>query len=184
MCFLTRRGAGITGNKTHFLKEKKMWAKGTFSFPEENDRRGLAPYGEGLGNIYTFLRGVWEHRWMFLVFAIFHLDYIPDLWAKRLFFEKTRVFLKGTLKVTMSAILTSFFMFWLNSSSPMGVGEMVCGTFLKHLGRPKLLWRNFCSWTSRPVINPGFMVILVLLKGMLRLLPLIDRVNNFNFWLA
>ena len=72
----------------------------------------------------------------------------------------------------------------LNSSSPMRVGEMVCGTFLKHLGRPKLLWRNFSSSPLRPVINPGYLVILVLLKGMLRLLPLIDRVNNFNFWLA
>ena len=72
----------------------------------------------------------------------------------------------------------------LNSSSPMGVGEMVCGTFLKHLGRPKLLWRNFVSWTSRPVINPGYMVILVLLKGILTMLRLISWLNNFYFLLA
>ena len=58
-------------NKTHFMKEKKMWAKGTFSSPEENDRRGLAPYGEGLGSIWTFLWGVWARHSIFLVPTLF-----------------------------------------------------------------------------------------------------------------
>ena len=70
MCFLTRQAAGFSG-KTHFLKEKKLWAKWTFSFPEENDRRGLAPYGEGLGRIYTFLDGVWGRHSIFLVPTLF-----------------------------------------------------------------------------------------------------------------
>ena len=70
MCFLTRQAAGFSG-KTHFLKEKKLWAKWTFSFPEENDRRGLAPYGEGLGSICIFLGGVWAHQSIFLVPTLF-----------------------------------------------------------------------------------------------------------------
>ena len=58
---------------------------------------------------------------------------------------------------------------------------MVCGTFLKHLGRSNMLCRQKNSQGHLKVIQGHLKVILVLLKGMLRLLPLIDRVNNFNF---
>ena len=58
---------------------------------------------------------------------------------------------------------------------------MVCGTFLKHLGRSNMLCSQKNSQGHLKVIPGNLEVILGLLKGMLRLLPLIDRVNNFNF---
>jgi hypothetical protein len=48
-----------------------MRAKRTFSSPEENVRRGLAPYGEGLRIIYTFFTGVWARHTIFLVPTLF-----------------------------------------------------------------------------------------------------------------
>ena len=58
---------------------------------------------------------------------------------------------------------------------------MVCGTFLKHLGRPKLVCSQKNSQGHLKVMQGHLKVILVLLKGMLRLLPLIDRVTNLIF---
>ena len=137
-----------------------------------------------VGKFRKCLMGIWVYSGIFDLFTYVLGDHLGFEMHYRNFLGKLSFTLQGVPKVTMSAILTPFFVCWLNGSSPMGVGEMVCGTFLKHLGRPKLLWRNFCSWPSRPVINPGFMGHFKLLKGMLRLLPLIDRLNNFDFWLA
>ena len=44
---------------------------------------------------------------------------------------------------------------------------MVCGTFLKHLGRPKLLCSQKNSQGHLKVIQGHLKVIFVLLKGML-----------------
>ena len=58
---------------------------------------------------------------------------------------------------------------------------MFCGTFLKHLGRSNMLCSQKNSQGHLKVIQGNLEVIVGLLKGMLRLLPLIDRVNNLNF---
>ena len=61
---------------------------------------------------------------------------------------------------------------------------MVCGTFLKDLGRSNMLCSLKNSQGHLKVIQGHLKVILVILKGRLMLLSRLDQVSNFYILLA